>query len=296
MHNPHPGLPELDYVKPASLEEASRFLAAHAGEARPFLGATDCIVRLRDGAWKAKYLVDVKGLEGTRQLAFDPQKGLTIGAAVPMNQVSNHADVQRVYPMLVEACHWVASYQLRSRATVVGNISNASPAGDTIGAAMLYDGVLTVYGSGGYREEPLAGFFKGPGKTNLQPGDIAVSLFLPLPPAGSVGRYIKLGRNRLGDLAIVGVTVLGFPDAAVPSGLRFRIHLASVAPVPLRATAAEDVLAGKKIDEGVIAEAAQAAMDQCKPIDDTRGSARYRKLMVRNLTRNGVMDVWTKIR
>ena len=82
MHNPHPGLPEMDYVKPVSLEEASRFLAAHAGEARPFLGATDCIVRLRDGAWKAKYLVDVKGLDGTRALDFDPQKGLTIGAAV----------------------------------------------------------------------------------------------------------------------------------------------------------------------------------------------------------------------
>ena len=296
MHNPHPGLPEMDYVKPASLEEASRFLAAHAGEARPFLGATDCIVRLRDGAWKAKYLVDVKGLDGTRQLEFDPQKGLTIGAAVSMNQVSAHLDVQRVYPMLVEACHWVASYQLRSRATIVGNICNASPAGDTIGAAMLYGGVLKVFGPNGYREEPLTNFFKGPGKSNLQPGDIAVSLFLPLPPAGHFGRYIKLGRNRLGDLAIVGVTVLGYPDASVPSGLRFSIHLASVAPVPLRVTAAEEVLAGKKIDEGVIAEAAQAAMDACKPIDDTRGSARYRKQMVRNLTRNAVTDVWTKIR
>jgi CO/xanthine dehydrogenase FAD-binding subunit len=296
MHNPHPGLPELDYVKPASLEEASRFLTAHAGEARPFLGATDCIVRLRDGAWKAKYLVDVKGLDGTRKLEFDPQKGLTIGAAVSMNEVSAHPDVQHVYPMLVEACHWVASYQLRSRATIVGNICNASPAGDTIGAAMLYDGVLKVFGPNGYRDEPLAGFFKGPGRTTLQPGDIAVSLFLPLPPAGHFARYIKLGRNRLGDLAIVGVTVLGYPDRSAPSGLRFRIHLASVAPVPLRAVAAEDVLAAKKIDEAAIAEAAQAAMDSCKPIDDTRGSARYRKLMVRNLTRSAVTAVWTKIR
>jgi carbon-monoxide dehydrogenase medium subunit len=286
----------MDYVKPASLEEASRFLAAHAGEARPFLGATDCIVRLRDGAWKAKYLVDVKGLDGTRALEFDPQKGLTIGAAVSMNHVSAHADIQKVYPMLVEACHWVASYQLRSRATVVGNICNASPAGDTIGAAMLYEGVLKIYGPNGYRDEPLANFFKGPGKTNLQPGDIAVSLFLPLPPAGHAARYVKLGRNRLGDLAIVGVTVLGYPDRSAPSGLRFRIHLASVAPVPLRASTAEAVLAVKKIDEGVIAEAAQAAMDASKPIDDTRGSARYRKQMVRNLTRSAVTDVWTKIR
>jgi carbon-monoxide dehydrogenase medium subunit len=286
----------MDYVKPASLEEASRFLAAHAGEARPFLGATDCIVRLRDGAWKAKYLVDVKGLDGTRALEFDPQKGLTIGAAVTMNQVSAHSEIQKVYPMLVEACHWVASYQLRSRATIVGNICNASPAGDTIGAAMLYAGVLKVFGPNGFREEPLANFFKGPGKTVLQPGDIAVSLFLPLPPAGHFARYLKLGRNRLGDLAIVGVTVLGYPDKSAPSGLRFRVHLASVAPVPLRVPAVEEILAAKKIDEAVIAEAAQAAMDSCKPIDDTRGSARYRKQMVRNLTRSAITDVWTKIR
>ena len=100
MHNPHPGLPEIDYVKPASIDEASRFLAAHAGESRPFLGATDCIVRIRDGVWKTKYLVDVKGLDGTNGMSFDPSKGLTIGAAVPMNQVMNHPDVQKYYPII----------------------------------------------------------------------------------------------------------------------------------------------------------------------------------------------------
>ncbi len=296
MHNPHPGLPEIDYIKPATLEEASRFLASHAGEARPFMGGTDCIVRIRDGVWKTKYLVDVKGLDGTDGIRFEAGKGLTIGAAVPMNKVAAHPDVQKHYPVLVEACHWVASYQLRSRATIVGNICNASPAGDTIGACMLLGGVLRVFGPDGMRDEPLNGFFKGPGKTNLKPGDIATALFLPLPPAGSVGRYIKLGRNRLGDLAIVGVTALGYPDASAASGFRFGIALASVAPVPLRASKAEEILAGKAIDEGVIAEAAQAAMDACTPIDDTRGSARYRKLMVRNLTRSALVDIWTKIR
>lgn len=296
MHNPHPGLPELDYVKPASIEEASQFLAAHAGESRPFLGATDCIVRIRDGVWKTKYLVDVKGLDGTNGISFDPERGLTIGAAVPMNKVAADPAVQKHYPLLVEACHWVASYQLRSRATIVGNICNASPAGDTIGASMVLGGVLRVYGPEGYREEPLDGFFKGPGRTNLKPGDIATSLFLPLPPQGHAARYIKLGRNKLGDLAIAGVTALGYPDATAASGFRFRIALASVAPVPLRAPKAEEVLSSKALDEGVIAEAAQAAMDSCSPIDDVRGSARYRKQMVRNLTRSALVDIWTKIR
>jgi carbon-monoxide dehydrogenase medium subunit len=296
MNNPHPGLPEIDYVKPASLEEASRFLASHAGVSRPFLGATDCIVRIRDGVWKTQYLVDVKGLEGTTEIQFDPGMGLTIGAAVSMNKVMAHPAVQAHYPLLVEACHWVASYQLRSRATIVGNICNASPAGDTIGASMLLDGVLRVFGPDGYRDVPLNGFFKGPGRTVLNVGDIATSLFIPLPPKGSVGKYIKLGRNRLGDLAIVGVTALGYPDSSAPSGYRFRIALASVAPVPLRVPKAEEILANKPLDEAAIAEAAQTAMDSCTPIDDTRGSARYRKLMVRNLTRSALVDIWTKIR
>lgn len=297
MNQAHPGLPDtVEYVKPGSLQEASQFLLQHEGEARPFLGGTDCIVRMRDGAWKTRYLVDVKGLQGTQAIAFDPLVGLTIGASVPMNKVSAHPDIQKNYPGLVEACHWVASYQLRSRATIVGNICNASPAGDTIGASLLYQGTLLVFGPGGYREEPLAAFFKGPGRTALQPGDIAISIQFPIPPPGHAARYLKLGRNRLGDLAIVGVTVIGWPDDGAASGCRFGIALASVAPVPLRVPQAEDLLASQAIDEALIAQATQAAMDACAPIDDARGSAQYRKLMVRNLTRSGVTDVWTRVR
>ena len=297
MNNAHPGLPDfVEYIKPGSLEEASYFLSQHAGESRPFLGGTDCIVRIRDGAWKTKYLVDVKGLDGTRTVSFDPLNGLTIGAAVSMNKAASTAEVQKFYPGLVEAFHWVASYQLRSRATIVGNICNASPAGDTIGMSMLYEGVLRVFGSSGYRDESLVDFFKSPGKTTLQSGDIAVSVSFPVPDPAHAARYVKLGRNRLGDLAIVGVSVLGRPDATAVSGYRFGIVLASVAPIPLRLPVVEELLSNQRMDEALIAQAAQMAMDSCKPIDDTRGSARYRSLMVRNLTRGAVTDVWTRIR
>jgi CO/xanthine dehydrogenase FAD-binding subunit len=295
MHNAHPGLMEFDYIKPASLAEASKFLQQHAGEARPFLGGTDTFVRMRDGAWKDKFLVDVKGLEGTTVLAFDPKHGLTIGAAVPMNRVIAMPEVQQHYPLLAEAAHSVASYQLRSRATIVGNICNASPAGDTIGTCIALGGVLKVYGADGYREEPLATFFKGPGKTALKPGDIAISLHLPLPPKGAEGKYIKLGRNKIGDLCIVGVTVLGYPDAKAVSGLAFRIVLASVAATPLETQASEDLLSGRKISDAVLVEAAQVTMDSCTPIDDIRGGARYRKLMVRNLTLKALREVWGRL-
>ena len=295
MINPHPGLPELEYVKPASLAEASKFLAEHEGEARPFSGGTDCFVRLRDGVLKLNYLVDVKNLDGTKELSFDPQKGLTIGAAVPMNRVASHPDVIKNYPNLVEAAWSVASYQLRNRATIIGNICNASPAGDTIGTCMVLDGVLKVHGLTGIRQIPLNSFFLGPGKTVLKPGDVVISITLPIPPKGFFGVYKKLGRNTIGDLSIVGVTVMGYPSKESPSGFRFRIALASVAPVPFEALKAEAVLSEKKITAESIAEAAQLAMDSVTPIDDVRGSARYRKYMVRNLTREAITEVWSKL-
>lgn len=295
MINPHPGLPELEYLKPTSLKEASKFLADHAGEARPFSGGTDCFVRLRDGIWKTGTLVDVKQLEGVKELSFDAKKGLTIGAAVTMNKVATHPDVLKHYPNLAEAARSVASYQLRNRATIIGNICNASPAGDTIGTCMILDGVLNVHGVNGFYTVPLSNFFLGPGKTVLKPGDIVVSISFPIPPKGLVGTYKKLGRNSIGDLSIVGVAVLGYPTTETKSGYRFRIALASVAPTPYESFKAEAVLSESEITAEVIAEAGVAAMESVNPIDDVRGSARYRKFMVRNLTREAVAEVWKKI-
>ncbi|MBE7474241.1 MAG: xanthine dehydrogenase family protein subunit M [Anaerolineae bacterium] len=295
MPNPTPGLPEFDYLKPASLAEASQFLAQHAGEARPFMGGTDTFVRMRDGFWKEKYLVDVKNLDGMSQLSFDPTAGLTIGASVNMNRVVASPEVREYYPVLAEAAHTVASYQLRTRATLAGNICNASPAGDTIGPCLVLNASLQVHGVDGVRREPLSAFFVGPGRTVLKPGDIVTAIVFPLPPQNYAARYIKLGRNAIGDLAIVGVTALGYPDSSTPSGYSFRLALASVAPTPFVPAQVQTILAENPITEAVIAEAAEAAMNACAPIDDVRGSARYRKFMVRNLTKRAITEVWEKI-
>jgi carbon-monoxide dehydrogenase medium subunit len=160
--------------------------------------------------------VDIKGLEGMNDVSFDPEGGLTIGSGVNMNRVAAMPEVQEHYPVLTEAIESVASYQLRNRATIVGNICNASPAGDTIGACLLLDGVLTIRGKDGKRQQPLETFFRGPGKTALKTGDIAASLHLPLPPKDLKGKYLKLGRNKLSDLSIVGVTVVGYPEKKNP--------------------------------------------------------------------------------
>ena len=234
----------------------------------------------------------MKGLPGLNDITFDPAQGLTVGAAVNMNRLIASPEVNERYPVLAEAAHTVASYPLRTRATIAGNICNASPAGDTIGACLVLDAKLQVRGTDGQRVEPLRTFFKGPGKTALKPGDLVTAVEFPIPSKGAVGRYIKLGRNAIGDLAIVGVTAYGYPDRT-SSGYRFLIALASVAPMPLMPDMA--LLREKPVTPELIDQAAEFAMNSVTPIDDVRGSARYRKLMVRNLTRKVLAEVWERL-
>jgi CO/xanthine dehydrogenase FAD-binding subunit len=289
--NAHPELPAFEYILPATLVEASQFLAAHSGEARPLSGGTDIFVRMRDGLWHDKYLVDVKHLDGTSRISFDPSSGLTIGAGVNMNQVIACPEVQTMYPLLAQACRTVASYQLRTRATVVGNICNASPAGDTIGACLVLDGKLSIHGIEGYGEVSIKSFFLGPGKTVLKPGDIVTAIHFPLPPEKNAGVYLKLGRNTWSDLSIVGVTAYAYQDPRQTSGYHFQVALASVAPVPLLLPAVEEHLGKNEISVETLKEAARIAEAACAPINDVRGSARYRKAMVRNLTARALEQV-----
>jgi aerobic carbon-monoxide dehydrogenase medium subunit len=293
--NTHPTLPEFDYIRPDSIEEASTFLAEHPGQSRPLSGGTDIFVRMRSYDWKDTSLVDIKHLDGMNEIQFNPAGGLIIGAAVNMNRVNSYPAIRERYGVLAEAANSCASYQLRNRATLVGNICNASPAGDTIGACLLLDGVLNIHGVDGYRQEPLGAFFLGPGKTKLNMGDIVTSIQFPLPLQGMQGKYIKHGRNNLSDLSIVGVTVLGAPDAQVPSGFRIRLALASVAPTPLVVKEVEQLLAQKAISPATILEAAQLAEKACNPITDVRGSARYRKQMVKNLSIRAISEICEKL-
>jgi CO/xanthine dehydrogenase FAD-binding subunit len=143
---------------------------------------------------------------------------------------------------------------------------------------------------------PIAGFFTGPGKTVMKAGEFLLRIEIPTPPKGAVGRYIKLGRNAHGDLAIAGVAVMGYPVKKAKSGYGFRIALASVAPTPIRAPEAEAILAESPITPQVIEAASIAAMETARPIDDVRSSAAYRKAMVKNLTQRAIEAILEELR
>ena len=233
MITAHPGLPEFDYIKPTTLEEASTFLAQHTGEARAFIGGTDTFVRMRDGAWQDKYLVDVKGLPGMNDLKFDPAKGLTVGAAVNMNRLIASPEVNEHYPVLAEAAHTVASYQLRTRATIAGNICNASPAGDTIG---VVPGARCEAARARRRwrsRRSAAHVLQRPRQDGVESGRHRDGGRVSDSAAGRAGQVHQAGPQRdrrSGDRGRDGLRV---SRSARPSGYRFLVALASVAPTPL---------------------------------------------------------------
>jgi carbon-monoxide dehydrogenase medium subunit len=295
MRDVSPGLPEFDYIRAQSIEHVSELLKK-GKDARLLLGGTDVFVQMRDGAISSPLLIDVKHLPGLGAIRRNSDGSMQIGAAVTLNTIAANADVVKSFAPLAEAARSVGSYQLRSRATMGGNLCNASPAADTAPSALVLEAVLVARGPKEERRIPAREFFSGPGQNAMKTGEFLTSIEVPPPPKGSSGRYLKLGRNAQGDLAIVGVAVLGYADKGASSGYRFRMALSSVAPTPIRVPEAEQVLETEKVSEQTIAAAADAARRAARPIDDVRASASYRSAMVEVFARRALNAVWKTIR
>jgi carbon-monoxide dehydrogenase medium subunit len=291
MKLPLPELPAFNYQRASSTEHALKSLGDHHARTHVLLGGTDLFVQIRAGSIAPNEVIDLKHIPELNSISYDETNGLTIGAAVPMNSVAKDPNVVTHYPLLVEAIETVASFQLRSRATIGGNLCNASPAADSAPPLLVLDTYLTLKSLAGQRELKLTDFFKGPGETALKPGEILTRVHVPVAPENWKGRYLKLGRNTSGDLAIVGVAVLGYPAVDTASGYRFRIALASVAPTPIRVYEAEKLLEDAELSDDSIEHAALTAQNLAAPISDPRASAEYRSAMVYELTAWGLIDV-----
>lgn len=288
-----PGLPDFEYLKAESPQEVFKLLKEKGSEIKLLMGGTDLFIQIRDRNSSPGTVLDIKGLPGMQDIKFDKKMGLKVGAAVTLNQLSADADAQREYPVLCQAADTVGNYQLRNRATLGGNICNASPSADLAPALLVYDAQVILNGPDGERTLPISEFWIGPGKTALYGGEYLKAINLPLPPAGAAGQYIKLGRSKMGDLAVVGVGLLGYPDQDSTGGIRFKIGINSTAPTPYRVPAVEDFLVKNKLSEDIFKQAAEQAMEISAPIEDVRATALYQKKMVRNLTFKGLMEAWT---
>lgn len=281
------------YYDPKTVRQAVRLLQKHQGDVKVLAGGTDLFLRMRHRALTPDVVIDLKRIRALTGLRYSGQKGLRIGATVTQGEVENHASVRRHYGALAEAASWVGSLQTRHRATVVGNLCNASPAADTAPALIAYRAVVHIAGPDGERQVPIEEFFAGPGRTVLAADEIVTELTLP-PPQGKHGWGFRRRTRTAIDIALVSACAVVHADNGICSDVS--IGLGAVAPTPLRATAAEALLRGQQPSAALIEAAGQAAAAACNPISDVRCSAEYRKDMADVLTRRCLQSACQMLR
>lgn len=265
---------DVQYVAPKTLDEAVRAFAAAAGAGRILAGGTDLLVQMRNGVVAPGTIVDVKKIGELTTIEETKEGGFRIGAAVSGAALREHPKVSKVWPGVVEATNLIGSTQIQGRATPGGNLCNGSPAGDSVPAMIAAGAIVTIQGPNGRRELAVEEVPKGPGRLNLEPGEIVVSFTLPPRPKGSSDAYLRMIPRTEMDIAVVGCGVSLTIDNGTCTAAR--VGLGAVAPTVLLVEAAAKALIGSKLDDAALAKAAAACSAACRPIDDKRGTIAYR--------------------
>ncbi|MFH1501407.1 MAG: xanthine dehydrogenase family protein subunit M [Candidatus Eisenbacteria bacterium] len=264
---------EFDYVKPATLAEALAALEGAGGDAELLAGGTDLVAWLRDGAARPELVIDLKGIDGLSDISVDDGV-LSMGALATFADVIESEVAAEALPVLGEMAGTMGSTGVRNRATLAGNICSAVPSCDSGPVLLVCEAEVGVAGPRDGRVVPVTEWFRGPGKTALGASEIVVGIRVPVPPSGHGACYVKLRRTRGEDLAQAGVAAL-----ALPGGV-YRVAFGAVAPTPVRARRIEELLAGKSLDDDVIARAKKLVADETSPIADIRASREYRAHML----------------
>jgi CO/xanthine dehydrogenase FAD-binding subunit len=266
----------FNYRAPTQRTELLSLLADHGPTTKVLAGGTDLLTDLRNGIAHPALVVNLKNVEGFSDIAWSGDDGLIIRPAVTINDILDDAKVRETYPLLVACAKDLASYQIRNRATVVGNVVNASPCADMAPALLCLGASAVLSSHSGQRTVPFAEFFTGVKRTVLRPDEILEEIVVPRETAGARGAYLKLKRIKGHDLGIVGV-------AAMRLDGRLRLGISSCAPTPLLV----DGLSSQDPPEAVVA----AARGAISPISDVRCSREYREHMVEVFVRRTLQEV-----
>ena len=266
----------FNYLAPTTREELHSLLADLGPGAALLAGGTDLLVNIRNGVAKPKCVINVKKVKGFSGISWSAQEGLIIRAGATINDLLREEKVRRDFPLLAACAHDLASYQIRNRATVVGNVTNASPCSDMAPALLCLKARALISSKHGEREVPFEEFFKGVKKTVISPDEIMERIIVPASSAGAQGDYRKLKRINGHDLSIVGVALLK------QNGV-LRMGISSAAPTPIFVG---DLKTSDPIDS-VIA----AALKAISPISDVRCTKEYREHMVQVYVRRLLEEV-----
>lgn len=279
---------KFKYYAPETVEEASRVLLDAGKGAFLLAGGTDLVVKINHEMIHPKAVISLNAIKELDFIKFERNKGLTIGAGARLADVEAHPDIRSRYPAVAYAASVTANTQIRNMGTVAGNLCNAAPSAENAPTLIAMNAEVALYGKDGERRLPLEDFFKGPGLTALEPGEIMTSVFVPVPPPRSGASYQHISARGKVDISAVCVGAMVSLDKDRCDEVR--IALGAVAPVPMRAVKAERVLKGKTPTEDLTEKAAEQAMKEAMPISDLRAGADYRKAMVRVLTRRALNE------
>ncbi|MEA2024912.1 MAG: xanthine dehydrogenase family protein subunit M [Actinomycetota bacterium] len=271
---------EFDYQRPDTLAEAIRILADCSGSARLLAGGTDLVAWLRDDAVAPDLVVDIKDVPGLRDLKLEGDT-LHIGSLVTFTDLIESDLVKEHAPLLAEMAETVASQGIRNRATMVGNICSAVPSCDAGPVLLAYDTTVHLAGPNGERSVDINEWFVGLRETARTDDEVVTHLTIVLRSHGGV--YVKLMRYGGEDLAQAAVGIIAYRDH------EYRVAFGAVAPTPIRSARIEEVLKGKSLDAGVIAEAVAMVRDEISPITDMRASAEYRIRMTEVMLKRGLV-------
>lgn len=275
--------------QPSSLQEATRLVKDNGPGGRFLAGGTDLVIAIKEKGLVPKYVVDLKKVPGLSGIRDNADGSITIGALTTMREIEVSPLIVEKFPFLAQSAAEVGSIQIRNRATVGGNMANATPSADVAPSLIALNATVKTVGASGERTVLLEEFFRGPGQTIMNSEEILTEITIPKSSPRLVGEYIKFSPRDMMDLAYVGVAV-AYNLNQDHHCSDVRIVLGAVAPTPIRARKAEAILEGRLLTEELATKAGQQSAQEAKPISDVRSSADYRRAMVGVMTKRAILN------
>jgi CO/xanthine dehydrogenase FAD-binding subunit len=265
---------DLQYLRPKTLEDALDLLDRFGKEAKILAGGTDIIIALKDKAIRCKYIIDIKGIKDMQDITYSEETGLSIGAAVSLNDIIESLDVKTNYNILIQSAKTLANSLLRNRATLIGNICNSSPGGDMLPASLVLEGKLEVASKSGKRIIPLKDFFTGVKRNVLREAEVVTKI--TFPPLVGQGIFLKKSRIKGHDLAQISVA------AVLKENGSLKVSIGAAAPTPILVEDFRNYKKKELLDNK--SEIIERVMSSINPISDVRATKEYRLAMVRYFT------------
>jgi len=286
-----PALSSFDYLIPKTIKEACSLLSKHKGKAEAIAGGTDLLVSMLKRQISPKYLVSIKAIPELDYIHYSQKDGLKIGALATLKSIATSPIIKDKFGLLATSCNKIGTPQVRNMGTIGGNICKAGPSQDSIPALLVLEAKLKLVSLKKERVVPIDKFFIAPFQTALDKAELLTEIQIPTPPPRSSGCYQWITKITEADETLVGVAILMTLETdSICKDIK--IGLCSVAPTPMRARKAEEVLRGKKLESKLIEQAAQVAAEETKP----RSRADYRRQMTSVLVKRAINEVWQKLR